>query len=146
MRLRITLLIFILSAIRLCAGASAASKNDFRVEGYLTNMVTGAPLTESFKVEILMPDSTVIASGNSAYTTHQSTGPRNFYNVSAKGEGDTFILRLSHPDFDTFTRQFSPKSHFYDAGIIEMRRLSKFEKGRTLEEVTVVASIVQFVN
>ncbi len=27
-----------------------------------------------------------------------------------------------------------------------MRRLSKFEKGRTLEEVTVVASIVQFVN
>ncbi len=85
MRLRITLLIFILSAIRLCAGASAASKNDFRVEGYLTNMVTGAPLTESFKVEILMPDSTVIASGNSAYTTHQSTGPRNFYNVSAKG-------------------------------------------------------------
>ena len=108
-------------------------------------MLTGSPLTEAMTVEILQADSTVIAFGTSHYST-TNNGARNFFNISAEGEGEEFILRLSHPDFDTVIRRFSPKSHFYDAGVTEMRRLSKFEKTQLLNEVTVTASIVQFVN
>lgn len=145
-----SMILTLLSVFIYAASAGAANTSpkiqDFRVEGYITNMITGAPLTEAMTVEILQAaDSTVIATGTSHYSTPGS-GARNFFNISAKGDGKLFILRLSHPDFATVTKDFTPKSHLYDAGTTEMRRLSTFEKNHLLGEVTVTASIVQFVN
>lgn len=144
-RIILSLLLLFINATSLSATSPKSKPQDFRVEGYITNMLTGAPLAEDITVEILQPDSTVIATGTSFYG-ERSSGLSNFFNISAKGTGEEFILRLSHPDFDTVTRNFSPKAHLFDAGITEMRRLSKFEKSRMLGEVTVTASIVQFVN
>lgn len=142
----LTTLLCIISAISATAITKDEKITEFRVEGYITNMITGEPITDNVTVEVLSPDSTVIAQGESFYSENSATGTRNFFNLRVKGVGNSFILRFTLQDFDTVIRPFTLNGAVYETGIVEMRRLSKFEKNMMLGEVTVQASVLQFVN
>lgn len=91
MRIILAILSVCFYAVSICAANSTRPSQNFRVEGYITNMLTGSPLTEAITVEILLSDSTVIAFGTSHYSTPNS-GARNFFNISAEGVGEEFIV------------------------------------------------------
>lgn len=126
------------------------AERSINIEGKVINSITGLGFkNDTIKVELLRPDSSLIG-----YTFTErlwnnypsETGLSNQFRWQNKVSGNDFILRLSHPDFETTYYDITVKGRNYDAGKLKIRRLSSFEKARTLSEVTVTASVVAFVN
>ena len=59
--------------------------------------------------------------------------------------GQDFIIRLSHPDYETaYHKIHITKNH--EEKTLQIRKLTKREKAMMLDEVVVTASVVEFVN
>lgn len=118
----------------------------------LFNAVTGSAVSDSIKAELLLPDSTVIATTYNVFDPRFEYGSTDDYRYhiyfnNIKAPGEDFILRLSHPDYATSYRALKLTNYHTDLGHAEIRKLNSFErKIKELGEVTVKASVVQVVN
>lgn len=117
----------------------------FRLEGSICNLVTGQAVEDKINVDVLTPDSIVIASGQPVKNTINGRNSEIF-RLFVTGIGTDFIVRLSHPDYETVFKDIQVNGPRYDMGVINIRRLSNFEKSLMLGEVTVKASVLQFIN
>lgn len=59
--------------------------------------------------------------------------------------GQDFIIRLSHPDYETAYHKIHIAKNHEDK-TLQIRKLTKREKAMMLDEVVVTASVVEFVN
>ena len=123
-----------------------------QVRAELFNAVTGVAIRDSLYAEILLPDSTVVASTFNVFNPRYEYANEdeyryyiNFNSVDAKGE--EFLLRVSHPDYATTYLPIKLSTFDTDLGPLSVRKLNSYErKHRQLGEVTVTASIIQVVN
>lgn len=118
------------------------------IEGRVINSITGLGFqNDTIKVELLRPDSTLIDYTYTTISNKQSElNVANHFRIQNKVTGSNFIVRLSNPDFETVCYDIHAPGVNYDAGKLAIRRLSRFEKGMMLGEVTVTASVIAFVN
>lgn len=111
-------------------------------------MVFGNPINsftfEQIKgtiADLMLPDSTV------AYTDTLGTSRTVFQFVIDDSQKE-YILRLSHPDYETTYRNLSLALHKRERNInignVPMRKLTMAEKGIMLDDVEIVTSKVQF--
>ena len=119
---------------------SEGKKQNWRISVY--NMATEVPVEDTLKVELLKPDSTLIFS--QMLRVYYFLPGSTFNNAGFNLEGQDFLVRLSHPDYETVIHKVhitKDRDHFN----LPIRRLTLREKERMLDEVVVTASKVQFV-
>ncbi len=119
------------------------------IYGSLINSATSLGMTDSIKVELLSRDSVLVDYvfptfyyDNYPDQTSVSTG----FTMYAHCKPGSYILRLSHPDYESVAYPLEIDRNRINAGTLQIRKLSRFEKAVMLGEVTVVSSKVQFVN
>ena len=99
-------------------------------------------LVDGAVTELLLPDSTVI--DVDTLDVKRRTG---FFFI-VDGTQKEYILRLSHPDYETTYKNLAlelrKRERTIEIGNVPMRRLTMAEKGITLDEVEIVTSKVQF--
>lgn len=138
-----------------CSGAEGfPDKKDTRktsrtIYGGIINSATSLGMKDSIRVELLTPDSIAVdfVFPNFHYDRYPdessiSTG----FSMYTECEPGSYILRLSHPDYETAVYPIEIDRSRINAGTLKIRKLSRFEKAVMLGEVTVTASKVQFVN
>lgn len=108
------------------------------------NIVTGDLVGDTLSVDLLQLDSTLILSQPLGVAKDKVGIPySNFAGYVIQGQD--FIIRLSHPDYETaYHKIHVDKNH--DEKTLQIRRLTKREKGMMLDEVLVTASVVEFVH
>lgn len=106
---------------------------------FVINSFTRKPIQEEIKVELMLPDSTVVDTATNHSLKFQLDGSQNNY-----------ILRLSHPDYATVykpvTIKYYKKERWIEIGEIPMRKLSKTEREIMLDEVVIKTTKVKFFN
>lgn len=119
------------------------------IYGGIVNSVTGLGMKDSIRVELLTSDSIPVdfVYPNFGYRNYpdESTISTGF-NMNTECKPGDYLLRLSHPDYDTATYPLQIDRNNINAGTLNIRKLTSFEKAVMLGEVTVTASKVQFVN
>lgn len=133
-----------------CAGvafpASAQDKSGKKLQWSIRvrNIVTGDAPADTLTVDLLRPDSTLIMSQQSLIS-YDETGLPTFNTAGFNLPGQDFIIRLSHPDYETAYHKIHIAKN-WDEKTLQIRKLTKREKAMMLDEVVVTASVVEFVN
>lgn len=133
-----------------CAGvafpASAQEKSEKKHQWVIQvrNIVTGEFVGDTLAVDLLRPDSTLILS-QPLMVFKDKLGIPFSNSAGYMVPGQDFIIRLSHPDYETaYHKIHIAKNH--EGKTLQIRKLTKREKAMMLDEVVVTASVVEFVN
>ena len=133
-----TLYTLILGVLALSSYADI--RNGWMVYGRSINSFTFERIKGTV-VELMQTDSTVVQTD----TIHPTM---DFFQFIVDGTQKEYILRLSHPDYETtyknLTLALRKRERTIEIGNVPMRRLTMAEKGITLDEVEIVTSKVQF--
>lgn len=96
---------------------------------------------------MLRPDSTLLATTTvSGYYNRYTQTIETDFRVTANTDQQKLILKLSSPDYKTLYLPLRANKSIIELGRVPMRPLSNYEKVHNLQELTVTASVVQFVN
>lgn len=148
--LSLSLMLVTVLLSHLAALADDRGNQERELKGRIFNAVTGAYIPDSVKVDVLTPDSVVVATGyNRLYheLEYKDGQERQYiFDIPVKAAGESFIVRLSHPEYATACYPVKLEGYINDAGRLKMRRLTRFEKATMLGEVVVKASVLQVVN
>lgn len=110
-----------------------------QVVDYLTNFAIPDSTT---KVELLLPDSTVIWIAET-YQTKTNAKATTMFNLRIKKEGD-YIIRCTNPDYETVYQpisiKFYKREEVIDLGKIQMKRILR----KDIDEVVVTATKLKF--
>lgn len=142
---RILLLTFILiSATSLSIQAQEKAKTEDKklIIIEVRDMITGDPVKDSITVELLRPDSALLMS-HRLEIRKDRIGRIESSEAWFNAPGKNFLVRLSHPDYETALRPLNLKRA---RQVLTIRKLTKSEKARMLGEVTVTASKLEFVH
>lgn len=126
-----------------------AKEKNIIIEGTVVNSATGFGVKDTIQVEALHPDSTLITSTkcNVYYNRYpDETTIFNPFRLVFSLTDKECILKLSHPDYKSVYFKVTADKGRKNVGELPIRKLTFFEKSHNLQEVTVTASIVQFVN
>ena len=133
-----TLYTLILGVLALSSYADI--RNGWMVYGRSINSFTFERIKGTV-VELMQTDSTVVQTDTIPPTM-------DFFQFIVDGTQKEYILRLSHPDYETtyknLTLELRKRERTIEIGNVPMRRLTRLEKGITLDEVEIVTSKVQF--
>lgn len=133
-----------------CAGvafpASAQDKSEKKHQWVIQvrNIVTGEFVGDTLAVDLLRPDSTLILS-QPLMVFKDKLGIPFSNSAGYSVPGQDFIIRLSHPDYETAYHKIHIAKNHEDK-TLQIRKLTKREKAMMLDEVVVTASVVEFVN
>lgn len=138
----------VFSAASNCTIAEGAEKmRNIRIEGTIIDNSTNEGISEMVKVEVLRPDSTLLATTTvSGYYNRYTQTIETDFRVTANTDLQKLILKLSSPDYKTLYLPLRANKSIIELGRVAMRPLSNYEKVHNLQELTVTASVVQFVN
>lgn len=127
----------------------ATKQYQAEIVGRVESLISGAVIKDTIRVELLRPDSSLVVStrANVFYDHYpdESSIFNPFVIVTECARGD-YLLRLSHPDYADAYYPISINKAKIDAGNLKVRKLTSLEKKIMLGELTVTASVVQFVN
>lgn len=139
-------LLVIAMSMTFASAAHAQDKGEEKKQWtiFIKNIVTGGVPSDTITVDLLRPDSTLILS-QPAYVLFDEAGLPSFNMAHFNLPGQDFIVRLSHPDYETAYHKVHIKKDGDDK-TLQIRRLTKREKAMMLDEVVVTASIVEFVH
>lgn len=127
--------------------ANKATGSEREVNGLVISAATGKPISDTIYVELMTPDSMVVGRCMTQRDYRRSySEPTYWFDLKFTSPGNDFILRLSNPDYATVYKPIKTRNYSTDAGTIQMRKLTRFEKGFQLGEVNVTASVIQVVN
>lgn len=118
-------------------------KDSLYIIGWPCDAFTMNPVIDKTRVELLTPDSTVIAT---AVPAESGQNPYDAYFALKVGvRSGNFIVRLTHPDYHTLTKAFTLKvakrEPNFSLGNLKMRRLPQT---RQLGEAVVRATKIKF--
>lgn len=113
------------------------------------NLFTGAVVPDTITADLLLPDSTLLIS-NKLRVWGKEPNVRNRLGFSLRSASQDFLVRLSHPDYETVYHPIHVDKSNYHYGKLNIRKLTAREKkrmqGTMLDEVTVTSSVVQIIN
>lgn len=140
-------IIFLLLVMFGLAGIQTAwakdGKDSLYIIGWPCDAFTMNPVIDKTRVELLTPDSTVIATAVPAANVENSYDAYFAFKVGVRS--GNFIVRLTHPDYQTLTKAFTLKvakrEPNFSLGNLKMRRLPKT---RQLGEAVVRATKIKF--
>lgn len=122
-----------------CQSSFSQKVGKGQVVDYLTNLAVPDSTT---KVELLLPDSTVINRAG-VYQEKRNAKAMTMFNVGLKKEGD-YIIRCTNPDYETtyqpISIKFYKREEVIDLGKIQMKRILR----KDLDEVVVTATKLKF--
>ncbi len=147
---KIMLRIMAVLSVLLCSlNINAEELDDFvHINITVKNMLTDYYVRDTLTVDLLKPDSTFIMSAQTKWYGDDVKGWSDA-RFTYKTEDSDFLVRLSHPDYETiYYKIHVDKDKKYRSGKKEVtiRKLTKSEKARMLDEVVVTASVVEFVH
>ena len=118
-------------------------KDSLYIIGWPCDAFTMNPVIDKTRVELLTPDSTVIATAVPAANVENPYDAYFAFKIGVRS--GNFIVRLTHPDYQTLTKAFTLKVAKREAnfslGNLKMRRLPKT---RQLGEAVVRATKIKF--
>lgn len=121
----------------------ANDRDSIYVLGWPKDALTNEPVIDDTKVELMTTDSIVIATAEPKWNTQYRAGSYFYLTIGVRS-GD-FILRISHPNYQTFVKNFKLKvgkrESNFSLGRLRMRRKPKVQ---TLGEVAVTATKIKF--
>lgn len=128
----------------------AANKPKLEKERLLSisvrNLLNDAIVPDTITVDLMRPDSTLILS-NKLEVYHRWKSLQLDNRVRFNTKGQDFIVRLSHPDYETVCHKVHIDDYdSYPSITLKIRKLTRFEKAKMLDEVVVTASVIEFVN
>lgn len=117
------------------------------VNGLVISAATGKPISDTIYVELMTPDSLVVGRCMTQRDHRRSySEPTYWFDLKFTAPGNDFILKLFSPDYAAVYKHLKIKNYSTDAGTLQLRKLTRFEKGMQLGEVNVTASVIQVVN
>lgn len=126
----------------------SSQEKTWKLFASIVNSFTQQPIKEAIKVELMLPDSTVVDS-----TVSRENNPREkwcIFSFVLDGSNKDYILRLSHPDYSTLYKSISLKYYKREKSIyidnLSLRKLGNSEKEKVLNEVVVTTTKVKFFN
>ncbi len=143
--LLISLVVFLFSH----AEQANHKERNIAIQGKVIDNASRLGIKDTIHVEAISIDSTLLAQAdcNVFYNKYpDETSIFNPFRLIVTTPDNKIILKLSHPDYKTAYIPVSLDKPALDLGDIPIRKLTRFEKTHNLQEVTVTASIVQFVN
>lgn len=114
----------------------------------IRDLITDAVVTDTITIDLMYPDSTLIYTKKLRIWNNRRTGAIENTTVFT-GYGRDFLVRLSHPDYETVIKPVHVKEKAKYAQVpLRIRRLTKREKQKAtmLDEVVVTSSVVEFVH
>lgn len=128
-----------------CAFAAYAERTDsLTLWGWPRDAFTMQPVIDSTRVELLAPDSTVIATAVPFWDRYR---PNSHFIIPVGFRSGEYVLRLTHPQYETTTKRFKIKVRkqeaSYSIGEIKMRR-KPMSRTNELGEATVTATKIKF--
>lgn len=122
----------------------AANKPKLEKERLLSisvrNLLNDAIVPDTITVDLMRPDSTLILS-NKLEVYHRWKSLQLDNRVRFNTKGQDFIVRLSHPDYETVCHKVHIDDYdSYPSITLKIRKLTRFEKAKMLDEVVVTAS------
>lgn len=121
-------------------------EEQINIDMRILNTVTGGVVLDTLTVDLLTPDSILIYSRPLSFLTKNNGMPMNYAPMRIKAPGENFIIRLSHPDYETSYYPVKVDKKREGLYNLKIRKLTRREKEHMLDEVTVTASVVQFVH
>lgn len=141
----VRLFLMVASLLPVCICAS----DGIVVRGRVADIATGRGVADSIRVELLGADSVVVATTVAEVLYSNYPDPTSIINpfaLSLDGTPGQYILRLSHPDYESVCENVDIAAGEQSVGVIKIRHLTGYERAIMLGEVTVTASVVQFVS
>lgn len=106
------------------------------------DMITDTPVKDSIMMELMRPDSTLLMT-HFLKINKDKLGRVESNEAVFNVPGKNFLVRMSHPDYETAIR---PVKMDEGREVVYIRKLTKSEKAQMLGEVTVTASKLEFVH
>lgn len=139
----------VLSVLLCSLNINAEELDDFvHINITVKNMLTDYYVRDTLTVDLLKPDSTFIMSAQTKWYGDDVKGWSDA-RFTYKTEDSDFLVRLSHPDYETIYYKIHVDKDKKDRSgrkEVTIRKLTKSEKARMLDEVVVTASVVEFVH
>ena len=113
------------------------------INGVVVNSLTNEPIRDELKIEVLSDKGETIVSTNS-----RIEGRRSVFSTGMYSNGK-YKLLITHEDYDSTYLDFEfnkNKKWVLPLGVINVRKLTRAEKGVKLGEVTVTATKLKFYN
>lgn len=112
------------------------------------NIFTGGYITDTLHLDLLLPDSSLVTSRDLKIKHDSWRGDNNMVSFVLKNPSTKFLLRISHPDYETTYYPVDFDKLKNDRYLnVSIRKLTKREKeGIMLDEVTVNGTVLEFIN